>query len=111
MSRYSYAGEFVNPVGTWRVASRPKPTEEDPEALEFFIEVFRSEEREVDGVRGTFQWWSPHTSGRVWSDEDAAYEWMEDAEEAYEEDYDQYLEENSLEIARAERYEAWKREY
>ena len=52
-----------------------------------------------------------HTNGKRFDDESDAWEWIEQMSDAYEEQYDRYLEENSFEIARMERYEAWRNEY
>lgn len=110
----SYYGEFKNPVqvGEWRVASRPcAVTDENPEGVEYFVEVFREEEREIDGVSGTFSYWKPHTSTMTWVDQEDCYEWIEAMEQRYEDDYDQYLEENHDSIVQMERYEMWRNEY
>lgn len=109
MSRYSYAGDFVNPADTWRVASKPDASR--PEGVVYFVEVYREEDREIDGVSGKFSFWSPHTSGHEWDEHEQADEWVEATGQAYEGDYDDYLEENRHEIAAMERYEAWRNEY
>lgn len=56
--------------------------------------------------------WRPHTNtGMVFDDEDEAYEALEALAEKWEEDYDDYLEENSYAIRKSELYEMWKNEY
>lgn len=105
----SYSGEFTNPVGTWRVAAVPHP--EHPHEEQYVIQVFREEDREIDGVSGRFSYWEKHTSAPTFDDEDEAHDWMDAVEEKYEEDYDRYLEENRYEIAQMERYEQWRNEY
>lgn len=53
----------------------------------------------------------PHTNGIRFEDESDAHDWIEQVAEQYEAQYDQYLEENSYQIAQMERYEAWRQEY
>jgi hypothetical protein len=103
----SHHGEFVNPVGSWRVAHRVTEVGADV----YFIEVMRKEVITVNGNEGEFFYWSPHTSGNEWAEQEDAEEFIEATEAKYEEDYDEYLEENRYEIAQMERYEMWRREY
>lgn len=53
----------------------------------------------------------PHSGGHVFTEEDDAHEWIEATSEAWERDYDDYLEENRYELVQMERYEMWRREY
>lgn len=108
MSRYTYAGDFVNPTSSWRIASKPDAAA--PEGVSYFVECHRSEEKEVDGVIGTFSYWSPHTSGQEFSSVEDAEEYIEGIDQAFEEDYDDYLDENRYAIAQMERYEMWRNE-
>lgn len=107
MSRYTYVGDFVNPVSSWRIASR----ETDAGETEHFIECHHEETRTIDGVEGTFSFWTPHTSGHKFDDVEDAEAYIEGIEESFEEDYDDYLEENRHAIVQMERHEMWKREY
>lgn len=107
-----------NPTSDWAVI--PHPTEAD----RFTIGVEVSEKELLRAIRecpddaaaileeharmGGFRL---HTSAATFDDEDEASEWLEAMEERWEEQYDDYLEENSHEIARMERYEAWRNEY
>ena len=54
---------------------------------------------------------SPHTNGMKFDDASDAYDWIEQVAENYEDQYDQYLEENSHQIAQMERREAWLMEH
>lgn len=107
MSRYTYAGDFVNPTSSWRVA---QVFDANGEYLHSIIECHHSEEREIDGQTGTFSYWAPHTSGQQFEDDDQAHEWIENTEEMFERDYDDYLEENRDAIVQMERYEMWRNE-
>lgn len=50
---------------------------------------------------------TPHTNGRIFEDEDEAYDWIEAVKERFEEQYDEYLQENHDAIVQQERYEAF----
>lgn len=104
MSKYTYAGDFVNPTDSWRVGG---PNAEG----KYFIECHRKEEIEHEGQVGTFEFWSPHTSGHLFDEVEEAEEYMQGIEESFEEDYDDYLEENRYAIVQMERYEQWRNEY
>lgn len=97
MSRFTYAGSFQNPTTDWMVR---------PEGEKFAIYV-RTTERAPDGSIPPDR---RHTSAPLFDDEGEAFEWIESTHDAFEEDYDDYLEENRFEIARMERYEAFRNE-
>ena len=108
MSKYTYAGDFTNPTEHFVVIQNEA---EGAEECTYII-----------GVKDYCQCGSsccskpllgvhPHTSGKVFADEDDAYEWIESLRERFEEDYDDYLQENSYEIRRMELYEQFKNEY
>lgn len=52
-----------------------------------------------------------HSSGKRFDEESDAWEWIEQMADSYEEMMDQYIEENSYQIAQMERYELWRQEY
>lgn len=104
MSKHTYAGSFRNPTTEWRVST------EQPNG-KYIIEVKFEEEIEHDGVTGIFVGWRPHTSAWEFDWHEDAVEHLEVLEQAYEEDYDEYLEENRHEIAQMERYEMWRNEF
>lgn len=108
MSKYTYAGDFVNPTDTWRVASTPDATK--PEGYAYFIECHHRETREIDGVVGTFEYWAPHTGGYTFDTAEEANEFVDQVQEDFEEDYENYLEENHDAIVQMERYEMWRNE-
>ena len=108
MSRYTYAGPFKNPTEGWTVEQYPEGHEH---AGKFFVGVPEFCEcgaaccsKPQIGVR-------PHTKANLFEEAEEAHEWIEGTEEFFEQDYEEYLEENSHEIARMEQYEAWKNEY
>lgn len=98
MSRYTYAGTFQNPTGNWIVK---------PVGQQFGIFV-RSTEREEDGSIPADR---RHTSAPFFDEPEEAAEYIEGQAEAFEEDYDDYLDENRFEISRMEQYEAHRNEY
>lgn len=109
MSKYTYAGDFVNPTDTWRVAQK---FDDKGEYLYSYIEVLRKKERtDEDGKVWKTEYWEAHTSGRAFPSDEEAYEYIEDIEQSFEEDYDDYLEENHDAIVQMERYEMWRNEY
>jgi hypothetical protein len=54
---------------------------------------------------------TPHTRGILFEDESDAYDWIEAIQEAYDEQEDRYLEENSRAIAQSELYEQHRNEF
>lgn len=52
----------------------------------------------------------PHTNGLLFDELEDAAQWLEDLNEFFEEDYSNYLEENSADIARMEQYEDFMNE-
>ena len=115
MSRYVYAGEFVNPANCFAVA-------ENPDGEGYIVVVNMTAHEILDGViDGNYtveeaaemqrRGWRPHTSAGVFAEWDDAREWIEGVEESFDADYEEYLEENRYEIAQMERYEAWRNEY
>lgn len=104
MSKYTYAGDFKNPVDEFNVEPNP-----NGEGFVITVNVYCECgspccSRPKLGTR-------PHTSGKVFTDEDEAHEWLESLEQDFEEDYDNYLDENRHSIAQMERYEMWRNEY
>lgn len=79
MSRYTYAGKFVNATEGWFV----KPVSDH---FEIWV---RSTERNPDGSIDPDR---PHTSKRArrFEDEDDAHQYIEDMRQQSEEDYDEY---------------------
>lgn len=109
MSKYTYAGDFVNPTDTWRVAQK---FDDKGEYLHSYIEVLRKESKtDEDGKVWHTEYWEAHTSGHTFEDDEQAAEYIQGIEEAFEEDYDDYLEENRHAIVQMERYELWRNEY
>ena len=111
----SFYGEYRNPAGDFSVA-------ENPDGEGFIITVAVSDKsilkNLLDGDITTDEaqelysrGWRPHSNGTVFDDEDDAYEWIENVEQRFEEQYDDYLEQNGFEIAQMERYEMWRNEY
>lgn len=98
MSRYTYAGSFQNPTTGWIV----KPVEDK------FGVFVRSDERQADGSIVPDR---RHTSAPLFDEPEDAAEYIDGMAEAFEEDYDDYLEENRHEIAQMERYEAFRNEF
>ena len=107
MSKYTYAGDFINPAEHYVVVQNEA---DDAEPGTYII-----------GVKDYCQCGSPCCSkpllgthplkgGMVFEDEDDAYEWIEHLREKFEEDYDDYLQENSYEIRQMEMYEMFKNE-
>jgi hypothetical protein len=128
MSRYTYAGDFVNPTTGWVVIPNPNPIRraDNEDVIESWIigipindseivQLFR--DGDIDGAKQLMELkdstngYRPHTSNVVFTSEDDAHEYIENLEKFFEEDYDEYLEENHSEIARMERYEMWRNEY
>lgn len=54
---------------------------------------------------------TPHTRGIFFEEPDDAIDWIEAIQEAYDEQEDRYLEENSFAIAQSERYEQFRNEF
>lgn len=115
MSRYVYAGEFVNPANTFTVVPNP-----DGEGYTVAIKVSDSEtlrcllNGEIDAAEASLRQsrgWRPHTSAPVFEEAEDADEWIDGVEQSFDEDYEDYLEENRFEIAQMERYEQWRNEY
>jgi hypothetical protein len=128
MSRYTYAGDFVNPTTGWVVIPNPNPIRraDDDSIIESFIigipitdgeivQVLRNEgadaANELLALRDKTGGYRPHTSETVFMNEDDATEYIESLEDFFEQDYDDYLEENHFELVRMERYEMWRNEY
>lgn len=53
----------------------------------------------------------PHTSNIRFDDADEAYEYIDEMNDRWERDYDDYLEENRYAIRQSELYEQWRNEY
>lgn len=54
---------------------------------------------------------TPHTRGIVFEEPDDAIDWIEAIQDAYDEQEERYLEENSYAIAQSELYEQFRNEY
>lgn len=114
MSRYTYAGRFVNPTqdfyaregddGLGYVWIKEKvPCDCGCPRCTAYDEVDR-----LHTMHGT----DPAHPQKGFEDGiEGAEEWIQQTAEFFEQDYDQYLEENHYEIAQMERYEAWRNEY
>ena len=100
MSRYTYAGKFVNPTEGYII----KPVEG---GYGLFL---RHDERKADGSIPADRRLTGR-SGQVFAEWEDAQEYIEGMAEFFEEDYDQYLEENRFELMQMERYEAFRDEY
>lgn len=98
MSKYTYAGDFQNPTQDWIVK---------PVGKKFGIFIRSTKRREDGSIPADRR----HSSAKLFSDEEDAHEYILGMNEFFEEDYDQYLDENHEEIARMERYEAFRNEY
>ena len=110
MAKYTYAGDFINPAEHLVVVQNEADDVKEGDEPTYII-----------GVKDYCQCGSPccskpllgvhpHTAGKVFEDEDDAYEWIESLRERFEEDYDDYLQENSYEIRRMELYEQFRNE-
>lgn len=98
MSRYTYAGPFVNPTTDWIVK---------PVGKKYGVFI-RTAER---GENGSIPADRRHTSAPLFAEPEEASEYIDGMNEFFEEDYDQYLDENHDSIAQMERYEAFRNEY
>lgn len=115
MSKYTYAGDFVNPTADFGVQPNPVGegyivvvTETHQSILADLLDgAIDEEEARIRRER----MWRPHTNGKVFDEAEDAEQWIESVAEAFEEDYDNYLEENHHAIAQMERYEMWRNEY
>lgn len=115
MSRYTYAGEFSNPTQNFIVVENPDGegfiigVKQDAKAVlsDLLNGVITMDEANVLNSRG----WRPHTKGQMFEDDSDAHEWIEGTAEFFEQDYNDYLEENSFEICRMEQYEDFRNEY
>ena len=96
MSRYNYAGKFVNPTEGFYV----KPVGEH-------FEIWVRADRAPDGSAPADH---KHTSAPEFEEHEDAQDWITGTAEFFEEDYDDYLEENRYEINMMERYEAFQNE-
>lgn len=104
MSKYSYAGDFVNPVSSMRCSLEPNADGK------WFVECLRRESKtDENGHVWKTEYWSPHTSGHLFDESDDVHEYLDNLEETFEQDYDDYLEENRYEIVQMERYEMWRK--
>lgn len=97
MSRYTYAGKFVNPTEGWYVK----------EAKDGLFEIWVRSDRNADGSADPDH---RHTSAPRFEDDGEAAEYISDMRDVAEQDYDDYLEENHDDIVRQERYEDWRNE-
>lgn len=97
MSRYSYAGKFVNPTEGFFV-----------KLVDDHYEVWVRADRQEDGSCEPDH---KHTGAPDFDEAEDAAEWIEGTAEFFEQDYDDYLDENSYEIARMEAYEDFRNEY
>lgn len=97
MSRYSYAGKFVNPTEGWFVK---------PVGKKFGI--FIRQERKANGSAPPDR---RHTTAPLFAEHEDAVEYITDKREFFEEDYDAYLDENHDSIVAMERYEAFRNEF
>lgn len=93
MSKYTYAGKFVNPAANLYVSYNSTL-----EVYEIWVQLDEQQARK-------------HTSAPSFTDEDEANEYIEAVAESFEEDYNQYLDENRDEIRRMEEYEQFRNEY
>jgi len=96
MSRHTYAGPFKNPTEGFYV-----------KAVRDHFEVWIREDRNTDGSAPPDR---RHAKSPKFEEAGDAQEWIDGLYDFYEEDYDQYLEENHLEIVRMEQYEAFLNE-
>jgi hypothetical protein len=122
VSRYTYAGPFTNPTLGWQAIENPDTSVGGwvvgiPITNDEIVSLMRHDVRaasELLALKDQTGGYRLHTAGKVFKGEDAedqAMEYINDLEQFFEEDYDQYLEENSHEICRMERYEQWRNEY
>lgn len=122
MSRYTYAGPFRNPTEGWEAIPNPDTNVGGyvigiPITDEEIVQALRrgsKEAKELLALRDSTGGYRLHTNKKVFTGEDAeddAREYIENLEEFFERDYDNYLEENHHEIAQMERYEMWRNEY
>jgi len=106
MSRYTYAGDFSNPVNNMRVSLEPNTDGK------WFIECFRQESKtDTAGRVWKTEYWEPHTSGMTFDEPEDGHEYLDNLEETFEQDYDDYLDENRHAIVQMELYEMWRNEY
>lgn len=99
----TYAGPFKNPTEGFTV----EPTEDGKYRIVVDVICECGSDCCSRPKTGTRQ----HTSAPLFDEYEDAIQWLEDLREYFEEDYDQYLDENHLEIARMEAYEDFRNEY
>lgn len=105
MSRYTYAGPFTNPT-KGMLCSR-EPDEEG----KWFVEIEERCECGSECCSKPITGYRPHTNNQKFDEPEDVVEWIENLAESFEEDYDEYLQENSYEIRRMELYEQFRNEY
>lgn len=98
MSRYSYAGPYRNPTEGYFV-----------QAVREHFEIWIRHDRESDGSCAADR--KVKIRYNKFEEYGDAMEAIAEMAEAFEEDYDQYLEENHYDIVQMERYEAFRNEY
>jgi hypothetical protein len=93
----TYVGPFRNPTEGFFV----RPVDEH-------FEIWVRSDRRPDGSCEADH---KHTSAPSFDEHEDALDWIDNLHEHFEEDYDQYLDEHSDELAAQERYEAFLNEY
>jgi hypothetical protein len=117
MSRYTYAGDFTNPVEAMGVAETM-----DGKFYITVTETVTNRQSIVDGnalttIESVATTVRPHTmhgeniDQNLFNELEDANEWIADLEETFERDYDDYLEENRYSLHQMELYEMWRNEY
>lgn len=104
MSRYTYAGEFVNPTQGMRCSEEPNKDGK------WFVEVEERCECGHECCDKRILGYRPHTNGQLFDEPEDASDWIESLAERFEEDYDDYLEENRHSIVQMELMELHRRE-
>ena len=108
MSKYTYAGNFVNPTKDFF----PKQKEGDTDSEgKWYIAVKTYCECGQECCSKPETGDRPHTNNILFDEYDEASEWIEGVAESFEDDYEQYLDENSHSIVQMELYELWRNEY
>lgn len=105
MSRYTYAGPFTNPTKGMRCSETTNANGK------WFVEVEERCECGSECCDKRILGYRPHTNGQEFEESEDVVEWIDNLEQFYEDDYDQYREENSHEIRQMELYEQFKNEY
>ena len=103
MSRYTYAGPYRNPTENFYVREFVNDAEDT-----VLYEIWIRSPRDKDGSAPADR---KHSTAPSFETAEEAQEWLDNLEDFFERDYDDYLEENGPELVRMELYELWRNEH